>query len=138
MPPLEDTVHDSTPVLVGVGRYTFHRKNRPKDRPFCSLLEMRLEAARRAIVDAGLTPQGITLNSVCCVSAATEARVVAAAGGGKMASLGDNRLLYSNSPGTVAAVLGCPVGEVRELIMTGDSGSVPQVIVNRAFEQVAQ
>lgn len=134
-------VHDSTPLLVGVGRYTFQRKGRPKDRQRfgVSPLEMMLEATRRAIVDAGLDPNGIELDSIATISAATDAIVIAAASNGKnMKDLGDDRMLYANPPGTLAAALGCPVASVRELVTTGDSGNMPQNLVNRAFEKIAQ
>lgn len=98
---------------------------------------MLLVAAGRAIADAGLKPKGETLESFVQVSCATDANVVEAATGLKMSEMGDERLLYPNVPGTVAAALGCPVDAVKELVCTGDSGSWPQAMVNRAFEEVA-
>lgn len=134
-------VHDSTPILVGVGRYTFQRKGRPKEKARfgASPLEMLLKASRRAVADAGLD-DGLELNSIQVVSCATDAHVMSAVLNGKsQASLSaDERLLYSNPAACVAASLSCPVNSVVELVQTGDSGSVPQCLVNRTFEKIAR
>lgn len=139
-------VHPSTPVLVGVGRYTFHRKGRPEElrRYGLSPLQMSLEATQRAFRDAGQdTTTELRLDSIACVGCATDAQVALAVGREagddlKAALSGGQRLLHTNPPGALAAALGCDPGSMRELVLTGDSGSMPQALVNRAFEKIAR
>ena len=143
---------DLHPVVVGQGRYTFHRKGRAQGRHgLTSPLQLMSRAVKLAAEDAGLRSLvggGFSAPSAVSRKLTTQLfplsqglqswNVVGMIGDARYGHLRGSKTgwrVYDNPPACVAAEVGEDPGAVRDLVYTADGGNMPQALVNSVCDQ---